>query len=173
MAGVGPYDADDLDFTAGMGEQNVEEFELGLGREAALRPSLEEQLPELQHVDAAGLIEALSTLLPDVDRAVITDEYGADLAAHMHEGLRTGVDGWLDDSLLFTEPWGFGLDEIAVPAFVWQGSEDLMVPFAHGGWLAEHIPGATAHLMTGEGHLSIVVGQIGPMLDELTGTLPG
>jgi hypothetical protein len=50
---------------------------------------------------------------------------------------------------------------------VWQGSEDLMVPFAHGRWLAGHIPGVTAHLEAGEGHLSIGVGAIGPMLDEL------
>jgi pimeloyl-ACP methyl ester carboxylesterase len=171
MAGVAPYDVDDLDFLAGMGEQNLDEFGLALAGEAALRPSLEAQLPELRETDAAGIVEAMSTLLPEVDRAVITEEYGEDLAAHLAEALRAGVDGWVDDSLLFTRPWGFGLDEIAVPTFIWQGSEDLMVPFSHGAWLAAHVPGASPHLLTGEGHLSIVVGQVEPMLDELVAVL--
>ena len=45
-----------------------------------------------------------------------------------------------------------------------------MVPFAHGQWLAGHLPGVTAHLVEGEGHLSISVGSLPRMLDELVGT---
>ena len=44
---------------------------------------------------------------------------------------------------------------IATPTFLWQGTEDLMVPLAHGEWLAGEIPGIRAHLVPGEGHLSI------------------
>jgi pimeloyl-ACP methyl ester carboxylesterase len=121
----------------------------------------------MRGADAAMLIEGMSTLLPEVDRAVFTDEFGEDLAANFNEGLRLGVDGWLDDDLAFTLPWGFDIADVAVPTFLWQGSEDLMVPFAHGQWLAEQIPGVTAHLLDGEGHLSIGVGALDSMLDEL------
>jgi pimeloyl-ACP methyl ester carboxylesterase len=121
--------------------------------------------------DAATLIKEMSTILPDVDRAVITDEFGEDMVASFDEGLRLGVDGWIDDDLAFVKPWGFSLDEITVPSFLWQGSEDLMVPYAHGKWLAEHIPGVKAHLLQGEGHLSITVGALEQMLDELVTTL--
>jgi hypothetical protein len=31
-----------------------------------------------------------------------------------------------------------------------------MVPFAHGAWLAAEIPTAEAHLLDGEGHLSMI-----------------
>lgn len=171
ISGVAPYGASGLDWLAGMGEQNVVEFGLALDGEHALRPYLEAEAEELKDADAAGLIAAMQSLLPEVDRAALTDEFGADLAANLREGVRTGVDGWLDDDLAFAAPWGFELAEIAVPTFVWQGSADLMVPFAHGEWLAANIPGATAHLEHGEGHLSIGVGALDRMLDELVTTL--
>jgi len=38
---------------------------------------------------------------------------------------------------------------------------------AHGEWLSTRIAGASAHLLPGEGHLSIVVGEVDAMLDEL------
>jgi pimeloyl-ACP methyl ester carboxylesterase len=167
IASIAPYGADGLDFLAGMGAQNIVEFNQALAGEAEIRAAAEAEIGELREVDAAGIITSLSTLLPEVDRAVLTDEFGADLAASFHEAFRVSADGWIDDDLAFVQPWGFDLDEIAVPTFVWQGSEDLMVPFAHGQWLAAHIPGATAHLEQGEGHLSVTVGCIDRMLDEL------
>lgn len=171
IAGVAPYDAEGLNFLDGMGEQNVDEFGLALDGEMALRASLDSEALELRDTDAAGLIEGMATLLPDVDRAALTASLGEDMAASLGEGLRTGVDGWVDDDLAFTAPWGFALAEISVPTFVWQGSEDLMVPFAHGLWLAAHVPGATARLQQGEGHLSVTLGAIDRMLDELVTTL--
>ena len=42
-----------------------------------------------------------------------------------------------------------------------------MVPVSHGRWLAANLPNVTAHLESGEGHLSITLGAIGRMLDEL------
>lgn len=47
------------------------------------------------------------------------------------------------------------------------GHADLMVPFAHGQWLADHIPGVSARLLDREGHLSIALGRLDTMLDEL------
>ena len=111
--------------------------------------------------------DALAGLLPDVDRAVLTDEFAEDLAASTREGLRSGVDGWLDDDLAFVRPWGFDLAEIRVPVMLWQGSADLMVPFGHGKWLAARVPGATVHLEEGEGHVSVMVGAVDRILDEL------
>jgi pimeloyl-ACP methyl ester carboxylesterase len=170
MAGVAPYDAEGLDFMAGMGEANVEEFGLALRGETALRPWLEAEAEQLRDADAQGLREGLESLLPEVDRAVLTGEYAEDMAANFTEGLRRGVDGWLDDDLCFTRPWGFDLNRVAVPAFLWQGSDDLMVPFPHGQWLAAHIPGVTPHLERSEGHLSIALGALDRMLDELLTT---
>jgi pimeloyl-ACP methyl ester carboxylesterase len=170
-SGVGPYGVDGLDFLAGMGEQNITEFEAALAGEATLRPFLEAEAEEMRGVDAAGLVAALTTLLPPVDRAVLTDEFGDDLVASFAEALRVGVDGWLDDDFAFTRPWGFAFGDVTVPTFLWQGDADLMVPFAHGEWLVEQLPGVTAHLIAGEGHLSITVGRLDDMMDELLSVL--
>jgi pimeloyl-ACP methyl ester carboxylesterase len=160
-----------LDFLAGMGESNVEEYRLALKGEAAVRACVEKDAAGLREADASGLREGMRTLLPPVDRDQVTDELAEDMSAAFGEGLRNGVDGWVDDDLAFVKPWGFDLNAIAIPAFVWQGSEDLMVPFAHGQWLAAHIPGAVAHLEKGEGHLTISVGAADRMLEELASTL--
>jgi pimeloyl-ACP methyl ester carboxylesterase len=171
IAGAAPWDGSGLDFLSGMGEQNLEEFAAAVAGEAPLRRYLDADAEGLRDADAAGIVASLTTLLPPVDRAVVTAEYGDDLAAQLREGLRTGVDGWLDDDLALTRGWGFDLDEVGVPTFVWQGSEDLMVPFAHGRWLAAHLPHVTPHLLPGEGHLSVGLGALDAMLDELVRTL--
>jgi pimeloyl-ACP methyl ester carboxylesterase len=167
IAGVGPFDAAGLDFLAGMGQDNVTEFEAARAGEAQLRPLLEQWRPGLITVAAPELVTSMGSLLPDVDRAQLTGELGQDIVTGFRTGLRDGVDGWLDDDLAFAQPWGFELADLRVPVSLWQGSEDLMVPAAHGRWLAERVPGVRAHLLDGEGHLSVAVGRTAQMLDEL------
>ncbi len=167
IAGVAPYDADGLTFLEGMGQENHDEFGAALEGEAALRAYLEAARPELLQITGDQIVTQMETLLPPVDRESLTGEFGDFLARQFRQAVSVGVDGWLDDDLAFTRPWGFDLDAIAVPTYVWQGSEDLMVPFAHGEWLAAHLPNAVVHLEPGEGHLSVGIGAMGRMLDEL------
>ena len=167
IAGVAPYGVAGLDWMAGMGEENVVEFSAALRGEDQLRPYLTGEREQLKDVTAADIVTSFETLLPDVDRAVLTSEFGEDLAANFREAVRTGVEGWLEDDIAFTGSWGFGLEEISVPTMIWQGSADLMVPFSHGQWLASHLPGALVHLEEGEGHLSVALGALDRMLDEL------
>jgi pimeloyl-ACP methyl ester carboxylesterase len=172
IAGVAPYDAEGLDFLAGMGEENVTEFGAALAGTRALRPYLENEADALRTIEASQIVDSMATLLPEVDRACLTGEFGDDVAAGFRDGLARSADGWLDDDLAFCRPWGFDLSAITVPVSLWQGDLDLMVPFRHGQWLSEHIPGVHAHLEAGEGHLSIAVGAIDRMLHEL-GELAG
>ena len=69
---------------------------------------------------------------------------------------RQGIVGWRDDDMTHTRPWGFDLQAIRVPVSVWQGRLDAMVPFAHAEWLAANVAGASAQLLEGEGHLSLI-----------------
>ena len=56
---------------------------------------------------------------------------------------------------------------IAKPVAIWQGDQDRMVPFAHGQWLASAIPTATAHLLPGEGHITLGVSKVGEIVDDV------
>lgn len=167
IAGVGPAGVPELDFTAGMGEDNIVEFGNAFAGESVLRAALEAERPDLIGAEIDELAAALRSILPDIDVAVMNDEIGADLLASLREGLRDGVDGWVDDDLAFTSAWGFSVAAIESPVTLWQGDADLMVPFAHGQWLAGMIPGVDANLLAGEGHLSIAVGKAESMLDAL------
>jgi pimeloyl-ACP methyl ester carboxylesterase len=148
-------------------QDNLDELGLALAGEQALRPYIEEQLPGMAAATPEELVEHMSSLLPEVDRACLTGDVGADFAAAMNRVGRAGPDGWIDDDLAFMRPWGFDLDQVRAPVSLWQGELDLMVPFAHGQWLAPRIPGVHAHLEPGQGHLSVTVGAVDRMLDEL------
>ncbi len=159
------------DFLEGMGADNIEEFSLALQGEKALMPFLEKDRGGILEADAEGVIRTLDNLLPDVDRAVLTSEVGEDIIRNLQGGVQE-LYGWCDDDLAFTKDWGFALDDIRVPTYLWQGSADLMVPFHHGEWLAAHIPGVVPHLEQGEGHLSIQVRLFEQMVDEILAHLP-
>lgn len=179
IAGVAPCAVDGsealgrADWLAGMGEDNLEEFGAAFAGPEVLRSFLDEARDSLKDADSATVVASLASLLPATDRAVLSDEFGEDLAAQFREGLRLGVDGWLDDDLAFIRPWGFELDEIAVPTAIWQGGDDLMVPFSHGEWLAANVPGAVAHLPAGQGHLSVLIGAARQMMAELADVTSG
>ena len=173
LAGVAPYDADGLEWMAGMGEENVTEFSLALQGEQALTPFLEEQARGFGHVSADQVADAFGGLIPEVDRASLTGDFAQFMAELCRRSVSAGIAGWRDDDLAFVRPWGFDLAAITVPVAVWQGVQDRMVPFAHGQWLAAHIPGASARLFSTEGHLSLAVGSLDRIVGDLVGLAGG
>jgi pimeloyl-ACP methyl ester carboxylesterase len=166
LAGVAPRHAAGLDWLAGMGPENVEEFAAaGSGREA-LTDFLTKAAGGLAEITGAEIAAGLGDLISAADRAVLTGDYADYLAASFRAALSSGIAGWHDDDLAFAGDWGFRFPA-AVPVAIWQGDQDRMVPFAHGQWLARHVPGARAHLVRGEGHLSLVRHRYGEILDDL------
>jgi len=156
IASVAPYDAAGLDYLAGMGESNVDEFSAAVEGEAALRPFLTAAAAEMAAGGPDGLAGALESILPAVDVAALDGGFAQFMYEWMDAGLRPGLDGWLDDDLAFVAPWGFDVAAIRTPVLLVHGRLDLMVPFSHGEWLAAHIPGVTPDLMDAEGHVSMV-----------------
>jgi len=155
LAGVAPADTAGPAWSDGMGEENVRDFDAArLGREAYC-PIAAGQAEEMATLTADDIVAAFGGLVDEVDAAALSDEMGASVAASFRHAVAQGPGGMIEDTLQVVRPWGFDLAGIQVPVAVWQGGRDKMVPFAHGQWLADAIPGARAHLFADEGHLSL------------------
>jgi pimeloyl-ACP methyl ester carboxylesterase len=167
IASVAPYPADGLDYLAGMGAENVEEFSAALAGPEALLPFKERGIRQFRDMSPDDVTSGFGDLVDEVDRGSVTGELADHLAAMFHEGLRTSYWGWFDDDMAFVKPWGFDIASIRAPVHVWQGAHDRMVPFAHGEWLAAHLGNARPHLFADQGHLTLVVDAYPQILDEL------
>ena len=76
--------------------------------------------------------------------------------ASFAEAFCQGTDGVAWEGWLLSRPWGFRLEEITVPTYLWQGEDDVVVTPAMGRYLAAAIPNCTATFLPGEGHLLFI-----------------
>jgi pimeloyl-ACP methyl ester carboxylesterase len=167
IAGVAPYDAEGLDWTAGMGKDNQVEYPTAARDPQELLAWMSPHVEAMATLEPEEIVAELRSLISGVDEAEVTGEFGEMFADSFHRAFRDGPWGWFDDDLAFVGDWGFDLTSIRVPVSIWQGREDLMVPLAHGEWLIGHLPGARSRLRPEHGHLSLAVGAIGEILDDL------
>jgi len=88
--------------------------------------------------------------LGEADAAVVRST-GYDAFARMtREGLRQ-PQGVVEEYKIMVQPWGFTPEDLRVPVDVWAGTDDQLLDSKWSAELAERIPDATMHLMTG-GH---------------------
>jgi pimeloyl-ACP methyl ester carboxylesterase len=154
--GGAPFDAPDLDWFAGMDPINVREFGFALDGEETLARELvresEDLLAQLADGDPTAIMSDVE--LAPADRDALQDEQlRRGLTVSLREALRQGVWGWVDDDLAFVQPWGFDVEELEVPVEIRYGAGDVLVPAAHGVWLATHVPNAIVTVDRGAGHL--------------------
>jgi pimeloyl-ACP methyl ester carboxylesterase len=157
LVGVAPLGSPGLDvdsWLAGMDAENVKEFGWAQAGEEALAAELEReyaQLLERVTADPSSVLDGFD--LSDSDREELARPETMQINRESIPELGVnGVWGWVDDDLAFVRPWGFEVGEVAVPVLVRYGSVDVLVPPAHGEWLAAHVPGCIVRV-DGSGHL--------------------
>ena len=160
LASVAPYGADGLDYFAGMGEANADDVRLYIDDPDAARAKGRADREEMLAATPAGMFEVLQTLLSPVDAAALTREVAAEMLEATRAGLAPGDEGWWEDGVAHLEPWGFKVEEIAVPVQLWHGQHDRFVPFAHGQWLVAHIRGVDARLTDVDGHITLATKRV-------------
>ncbi len=168
LASLAPYGADGLDWYAGMGQENADDFRQYFADQPAARRKLAEDRAGALADTPDNVAKGLETLLTPTDAAVLTGELAEYLVWSTKEGLAPGDEGWWEDTVAHSGPWGFELAKISVPVLLMHGREDMFVPFGHGEWLAAHIPGVDARLSDHDGHLTLLENRIGEVHDWLS-----
>jgi pimeloyl-ACP methyl ester carboxylesterase len=108
----------------------------------------------------------------ETDHAILLrPEVRANLQTTLREGLRSSVEGPLQDLRLYCGPWNLPLDEIDVPTIMWQGSEDTIVPPDAAYHLAGLLPQCRLEVIEGAGHYWIF-GALDQVLDVVRATWP-
>lgn len=139
LSGLAPRDADGLNWYADMIDSGRRALQAAEQGEDARR-SVEDGTYDPEFLD-----RDLRVLEGDW-------EWLGRVASHItHDDL----DGTIDDDLAYVRNWDVDLASVAAPTLVVHGSEDRIVPFSHGQWLAKRL---SAQLWTceGDGHLSAI-----------------
>jgi pimeloyl-ACP methyl ester carboxylesterase len=92
------------------------------------------------------------------------------LQAAMGEGLRPGVEGVAQDLRLCCSPWRLRFADIDVPAIIWQGSDDPVVPPEAAYALARALPNCRLDVIPAAGHYW-VFSRFGLILDAVAAVL--
>jgi pimeloyl-ACP methyl ester carboxylesterase len=166
VASVAPYEVEGFDFLDGMGESNVEAFELFFSDPEAARVDLREGAEAILAATPEQFGADLQGLLSPADAAVLTGDLLRWLTESHQVALSAGDQGWWDDGVAKVADWGFDVGDIRVPVKVWHGRQDRFVPVQHGQWLADSIPGAEADISDDDGHLTMI-GRVGEIHDWL------
>ena len=83
--------------------------------------------------------------LPEVDRAVFdAPEMRAHRLDDFAEAFRQGAGGPSREAVLHMTDWGFGLQDVQLDVFMWQGELDRHHPIAMGRYLERDLPAAHA-----------------------------
>jgi pimeloyl-ACP methyl ester carboxylesterase len=141
-APLAPFDADGLDWFAGM----VTSAEASLRAAAAGREAKE-------RYEASGAEYDME--FTEADLATLRGPWSW-FGKVVEPALAHGPAPLIDDDLAYVTPWGFDPASITVPTLLLHGDRDGINPPAHSRWLASRIPAAELRLTPGDGHISVL-----------------
>lgn len=137
-----PFDAEGLDWFAGMAAVQSAEYRAAATGRAALEAyfaSAEFDPQVFTPADLATLFGPWSWLGTVAGQA-----------------LATGQGGMVDDDLAYVTPWGYHPKQITTPVLFVHGAQDRLVPSSHATWLAQRCHTAELWLRPDDGHVSIL-----------------
>lgn len=130
----------------------------GLGRRSRLMTALGTKLFRRTFArDPDRVMLFAMSAMTGPDRDILADDWTqACLISSAEDALSQGTSGLVTELALMSRAWGFEPSDISVPAFLWHGEADTVVPAAFGRWLAERIPDCRTRFISGAGHFWIV-----------------
>ncbi|HTO53693.1 MAG TPA: alpha/beta hydrolase [Myxococcota bacterium] len=102
--------------------------------------------------DPQRLLREASGTLPASERpALDSPEIASIFMDAAYEGFRSGADGMVHELRILAEPWGFGLDGIEAPVFLWHGETDKVSPVEMAQLLAREIAKSQLQIIADRG----------------------
>jgi len=143
VSGLAPFDAEGLDFFAGMADSSAASL-----RAAAQGREAKERYEATADEDAGpGFIPA------DLD--ALEGEWSWFISV-VHPAVEDGPGALIDDDLAYVAPWGFDPAQVVAPTLLVHGGGDRAVPASHSEWLARYCPSAELRLYPQDGHISVL-----------------
>jgi pimeloyl-ACP methyl ester carboxylesterase len=149
ISGVGPTDSPE----ATQGMPRARRLGVTVARHAPwlLRPLL--WLVGNPRRNPERYFEQITTQVSESDRVVLAQpEIRAMLIENWAEATHAGIRGFAWESLIFSHPWGFRLEDITMEIHLWHGEEDVSTPLPIARYMASAIPNCHATFLPGEGH---------------------
>lgn len=120
--------------------------------------------------DGSGLLEKATVKWASADRATVGDpSVRRVLVDDLREAFRQGARGPARDARMVNRRWGFRLEDVQVPTWLWHGQDDRHVSPQLARYVSERIPGTRTTLYRADGHLSTLVGHVGEILQAMGG----
>ena len=142
VAPMAPYDAEGLDWFAGMCRSGQD----------SLRAAAEGRAAKERHEAQA---EYDPEMFAPADHAALGGTWSW-LGSVVGPALEQGPDGMIDDDLAYVSPWGCDPAQVTAPVLLLHGGQDRVAPSSYGHWLAGRCPNAELRLSPGDGHVSIL-----------------
>jgi pimeloyl-ACP methyl ester carboxylesterase len=156
MAGVGPLDRPGA--REGFTKTDLRLLELSVRRPLQARLMLG-AMATLTRLAPSMMIKQFVDELDEPDGSFLQREKRelgpAGTMSTLVEAFRQGTSGPAEEYRLCGLPWGFALDEVRVPVWLWQGEDDRMTPVHHAEDMASRLPRVALRVLPGTGHLSL------------------
>jgi pimeloyl-ACP methyl ester carboxylesterase len=144
VSGMAPFDAEGLDFFAGMADSGA----------ASLRAAAQGRAAKERHEATADEDDEPGFIPADV--TALEGEWSWFISV-VRPAMENGPGGLIDDDLAYVAPWGFDPARVVAPTLLVHGGRDRVVPSSHGEWLARHCHSAELWLRPEDGHISVLL----------------
>jgi pimeloyl-ACP methyl ester carboxylesterase len=141
-AGPAPFDADGIDWFAGMAASG----------EASLRAAVQGRAAKEAYEASVGEVDMGFT---DADLKALAGPWSW-FGEVVGAALESGPGGMIDDDLAYVAPWGFDPARITAPLLLLHGGQDAVVPSSHSDWLSRHCPTAEFRFFPEDSHISVL-----------------
>jgi pimeloyl-ACP methyl ester carboxylesterase len=114
------------------------------------------------------IYQVLLSMVPSQDMSVLNlPQVRETIIASLRESIRQGGEGVLEETRIYTEPWGFDPAGIALPVQLWHGVADDTVPILHSHLLSMRLPNCQTHFIEDESHFSLPIKWMDKILAQL------